>query len=308
MLGPKFFCIYSGPISQIVHSHGLEVHLYADDTQLYIFFSIKKCIHEPLQKVESCINDISNWMCMNKLKLNDEKTEYMVLSSDRVRAALSIPDLMVGAVSVHPSHKIRNLGVMFDDTLKMHNQVSAIIKKSHFHLRNIRAIRKSLTKTATEQLVHAFVTSTLDNCNALLCGLPSCLLQQLQRLQNTAARVVTLKRRHDSITPVLKTLHWLPVKSRIQFKVLVLVWRALNGCGPCYIKDLLNLHKPDRVLRSCTELKLTVPRTRLKTYGDRAFSVVGPKMWNDLPVDIRTSNSLDGFKKKLKTHLFNLAF
>ena len=160
-------------------------------------------ICEPIRKVEACINDISAWMRINKLKLNDDKTEYMVISSDRVKAGLSIPDLMAGAVKVSPSHTFRNLGAMFHDSLKMSSQANAITKKCHFHLHNIRAIRKSLTKTATEQLIHAFVTSTLDNCNALLCGVPSCLVDQLQRLQNSAARVVTLKRKHDSITPVL---------------------------------------------------------------------------------------------------------
>ena len=198
-----------------------------------------------------------------------------------------------------------------DDSLKMSSQVNAITKRCHFHLHNIRAIRKSLTKTATEQLIHAFVTSTLDNCNALLCGVPSCLVDQLQRLQNSAARVVTLKRKHDSmisITPVLKELHWLPIRSRVQFKVLILAWRALNGIGPSYIKDLLSWYDPSRMLRSTANLQLTVPQTRLSTYGDRAFSVVAPKLWNNLPVHLKTSKTLDEFKKKLKTHLFGLAF
>ena len=308
VLGPKLFCIYSGPLSNIAHMHGLEVHLYADDTQLYLFFSIGSDLCEPIHKVEACIKDISTWMQKNKLKLNDDKTEYMVISSDRVKAGLSIPDLMAGAIKVSPSHAVRNLGAMFDDTLKMSNQIKAITKKCHFHLHNIRAIRKSLTKTATEQLVHAFVPSTIDNCNALLCGIPSSLIDKLQRMQNSAAMVVTLKRKHDSITPVLKDLHWLPVSSRIKFKVLVLTWRALNGIGPSYIREMLCWYEPPRMLRSTTNSQLIVPRTRLSTYGDRAFSVVAPKLWNSLPVQLKLSKTLDEFKTKLKTHLFDLAF
>ena len=164
-----------------------------------IFFSIKSDISAPVQKVEACISEIRSWMRKNKLKLNDDKTEYMVISSDRVKAGLCIPDLLIGATKLKPSNTVRNLGAMFDDALKMTNQISAITKRSHCHLRNIRSIRKSLTKTATEQLIHAFITSTLDNCNALLCGLPSNLIGRLQRIQNMAARVVALKSKYDSI-------------------------------------------------------------------------------------------------------------
>ena len=235
----KLFCIYSGPIINIALSHGLEVHLYADDTQLYIFSSIGDRLSVPVNKVEACISDISAWMRKNKLKLNDDKTQYMIISSHRINPSLSIPDLTIGAINVQPKQTVRNLGAVFDDALKMTGHISAATKRSLFHLRNIRAVRKSLTKTATEQLVHAFITSTLDYCNALLCGLPATLISKLQRIHNMAARVVTQKRRQDSITPVLKNLHWLPVRYRIEFKVLMLVWRALNGIGPSYIMDIL---------------------------------------------------------------------
>ena len=308
VLGPKFFCVYSGPIGSIAHKHGLEVHLYADDTQLYIFFSIKSDLSAPVQKVEACISEIRSWMRKNKLKLNDDKTEYMVISSDRVKAGLCIPDLLIGATKLKPSNAVRNLGAMFDDTLKMTNQISAITKRSHFHLRNIRSIRKSLTKTATEQLIHAFITSTLDNCNALLCGLPSNLIGRLQRIQNMAARVVALKSKYDSITPVLIDLHWLPVNSRIEFKILVLVWKALNGIGPSYIRDLLTLYCPARMLRSCDNMNLCIPKTRLKTYGDRAFSVAAPKLWNRLSVQIKSSKTLASFKQQLKSKLFQVVY
>ena len=107
-------------------------------------------------------------MRTNKLKLNDEKTEYMVISSDRVKANIIIPELTVGEMTLTPSPTIIIIDAMFDDALKMTSHFSAITQKAHFHLRNIRAIRKCLTKTATEQLVHAFITLTLDYCNSLL--------------------------------------------------------------------------------------------------------------------------------------------
>ena len=112
-------------------------------------------------------------------------------------------------------------------------------KVSHFHLRNISKIRKFLSKESTEILIYAFVSSKLDHCNSLLYGLPAYQLAKLQVLQNTAARVVSLTRKYDHITPVLQSLHWLPVKFRIVFKVLLLVYKALNGMAPPYLSDML---------------------------------------------------------------------
>ena len=308
VLGPKLFCVYSGPIGVIAQMHNLEVHLYADDTQLYIFFDVKSDPSLYVSKVEACIKDTSAWMRANKLKLNDEKTELLVISSDRMKDKAHVPGLTVGSNVVQPSSAVRNLGAMFDDNMKMIKHVHSLSQKAHFHLRNIRSIRKCLAKRATEQLIHAFVSSTLDNGNALLYGLPASLLVKLQRVPNTAARIVTLTPRIDHITPILKDLHWLPVKYRVQFKIIFLVWRLLNNMGPSYIRDMLSLYTPSRALRSKSEYKLVIPKTRLKSCGDRAFSVAVPTLWNKLPLTIRRAQTIDAFKQALKTFLFSLAY
>ena len=110
------------------------------------------------------------------------------------------------------------------------------------------------------------------------------------------------------ITPVLSMLHWLPIKFRIQFKVLVLTYKALHGQAPVYISDLLQPYITNRSLRSSNQGLLVVPRTRLKTKGDRSFEVVAPTLWNALPVNLRSAVSVDAFRKHLKTYLFQLAF
>ena len=144
-------------------------------------------------------------------------------------------------------------------------------------MRNIAKIRKYLSQDTCEILVHAFISSTLDHCNSLLHGLPKYLLTRLQAVQNAAARVVTLTPKHDHMTPILINLHWFPVEFRITFKVLLLVYKALHGLAPSYISDLLNFKTYSRSLRSSCKEYLAVPRSRLKTYGDRAFSTAGPK-------------------------------
>ncbi|CAL9704696.1 unnamed protein product [Knipowitschia caucasica] len=120
--------------------------------------------------------------------------------------------------------------------------------------------------------------------------------------------MLTGTRRHEHITPVLLSLHWLPVAFRIKFKMLLLVFKSLHDLAPSYLTDLLTLHTPGRALRSSDQLLLHCPRSRLKTRGDRAFAVAGPKLWNALPYSIRAAPSVESFKSQLKTHFFALAF
>ena len=184
--------------------------------------------------------------------------------------------------------------------------VKSVVKKSSFHLRNMGKARRVLTEDATKTVMQSLVMSRLDYCNALLIGIQQDLIAKLQRLQNSAARIVSRTRKYEHITPVLIKLHWLPIKFRIKFKVLLLVYKALNGLAPKYIKELLVPYKPRRHLRSEAKGLLDEPRTRLK-FGDRAFSISAPRLWNALPQHLKDSTSCQAFKKCLKTHLFRLA-
>ena len=175
-------------------------------------------------------------------------------------------------------------------------------------LRNIGNLRKYLDQSTAERLVHAFVTSRLDNCNSLLYGLPQCEIKKLQHVQNTGARIVTRSNRREHITPTLKELHWLPIQSRIKFKLALLVFKALNNLAPSYLKDLLLPYQTSRCLRSSSMNLLQVPRTKTKTYGDRSFRKAGSAVWNNLPNELRLETSVDIFKVKLKTFLSNQTY
>ena len=310
VLGALLFLIYIIPLAEQIRTYGLNNHGYADDTQLCLSFkktSDNAIVKREILNLEKCLCDISVWMSQNKLKLNNDKTEIILFGSKKHLAELNIKSLSVAGTDVSvASEPVRNLGAMFDSQLIMAAHVKSVVKKSSFHLRNIGKARRVLTEDATKTVMQSLVMSRLDYCNALLIGIQQDLIAKLQRLQNSAARIVSRTRKYEHITPVLIKLHWLPIKFCIQFKVLLLVYKALNGLAPKYIKELLVPYKPRRHLRSEAKGLLDEPRTRLK-FGDRAFSISAPRLWNALPQHLKDSTSCQAFKKCLKTHLFRLA-
>ena len=204
-------------------------------------------------------------------------------------------------------HMVRDLGAVFDTHMTMVPHVNALSQSARYHIRNIGKIRRFLDRDSCEKIVHAFVTSRLDLNNALLAGLPGDTVAKLQKCQNIAARVVTRTRIRDHIKPVLMNLHWLPVEQRIQYKLLIQVYKALNGLALEYIADLLQEYVPTRSLRSAGAHLLIEPKTTTR-WGARAFSKAAPVLWNTLPSTIKAAASLACFKIGLKTYLFKAAF
>ncbi len=190
ILAPLLFSLYMLPLSQIMSKNQIAYHSYADDTQIYLALSPND--YSPIDSLCQCIDEINSWMCQNFLQLNKEKTEVIALTD-----------------------------------LSCSSHVKAVTKSAYYHLKNIARIRCFVSSHDLEKLVHAFITSRVDYCNGLLTGLPKKTIRQLQLIQNAAARILTRTRKSEHITPVLRSLHWLPVTFRIDFKVLLLIHELL---------------------------------------------------------------------------------
>ena len=296
-----------------MEKHLPPVHCYADDSQLYISFSPKAHSGQAdaVASIEHCIQDIRQWMSQDKLLMNDAKTELLLISTRQQLAKITIDGITVGHSVINPQFPVRNLAVWLDSNLSMGDHITKTSSAAFYYLYNIRRIRKYLTKEGTETLIHAFISSHLDYCNSLLQGLPSYQIQKLQRVQNSAARLVFEESKFCHITPLSRALHWLPIAYRIVFKISLLTFNVIHKLPPTYISEPVSLKDTgDRYyLRSNNANLLNIPPCKsLSTLGDQSFYVAAPKLWNDLPLFIRNISLVNAFKKALKTHLFQKAF
>ena len=220
-------------------------------------------------RVEVCLCELNQWMLLNNLQLNNDKTELLVLHAEHRPKPPSDSITMCDAI-VEPTSSARNIGAVFDDTMSFGEHVNELCRTAFYRIRNISRIRPCLSIDSTKTLVHALVTSRLDHCNSLLYGLPDYLIQRLQYVMNAAAKVITCKRKFDHVTPLLIELHWLPVRQRIVFKILLYTFKALHGATPTYETELISPYVPRRALRSADQILLEQPTHKLKLIGLRA--------------------------------------
>ena len=286
----------------------MSYHLYADDTQIYGSFEpSESSTDEFVERIEKCISDVKIWMNKNKLVLNQDKTETMLVGSSNNQSAIQKTHIQIEDSNICFTKSVKNLGVYLDNNLSMSNQVNHIARCMYLELRNISKIRHLITTDIAARLVTSLVLSKLDYCNSLLSGITNDKIKKLQVIQNNAARLVLKKKKRDSASPLLKILHWLPVAKRIDYKVATLCFKCINQSAPEYLSDLITLYVPSRQLRSSADtLKLREPTFKKKTFGDRSFASYGPKTWNSLPKAIREAENIDKFKSQLKTFLYTL--
>jgi hypothetical protein len=311
VLGPILFVLYTKPLTSIIKRHSVTPHSFADDSQLQRSAPPNE-IPQLIASMQDCISDVRSWMNSNQLKLNEDKTEVMIVSSVQMSHRLNIPDTMeVGDCSVPFSTKVKNLGVTLDNHLEMTQHVQQLARSCNFHLKRISSIRRYLTPETTATLVLSYIISRLDYCNSLLFGCHEYLSDRLQVIMNNAARMVTRTPRTEHISPHLMSLHWLPVLSRIDYKIASLCYQCKNNSAPKYLQETLQAKHVHRYnTRSATDTSAIGHASghSKKTLGDKSFSRAAPAVWNALPIALRDSESHSSFKSSLKTHLFRQAY
>ena len=301
---PLLYRIYIIPILILLKRLNLNYHIYADDTQIYIC-STPNNYHDLINRIKLCYKEISDLLSKLFLKLNDSKTEIILIGNPNIveKCKSQISNIQLNDSIITFSSFLKNLGIILDENLSFDKHIKTVSNNSMFRLRNLRHIRPHFDTSSFKIIIHSTITSRLDYCNSLYFGLPSSSLRNLQLVQNFSARLILNRNKYCHITPLLHELHWLPINSRIKYKLLLFIFKSLNDLAPPYLSNLLHHYEPPRSLRSSNNNNLIIPRTHKITMGDRAFAAIGPKLWNALPINIKNSTSLNSFKK-LKTYLF----
>ena len=309
---PLLFSSYISPLARLVIQHGLSCHSYADDTTIYFPLGFNTDIETTLNTLNACTAEVKNWLIFQGLLLNPTKTDAIVTGTKQQvkRTDTETNTIKIADAEIKSSNSLKLLGVTYDCNLTFNDHINNLCKSVNIHLRSLKHIRKYLDQPTANIVATSIIASRLDYCNALLPGITEYNMIRLQNLQTHAAKIVTgnyQKHQHN----ILKDLHWLPVRHRIDYKISLITFKALNTNNPKYLKELIKPCIPQKSLRSSSQFLLEVPASRSALH-DRAYSVVGPKTINSLPINLRKmafvsepgSCLIGSFKKQLKTHLF----
>jgi hypothetical protein len=309
VLGPLLFSAYVSPIGRIISRFGINYHQYADDTQLYVA-ATGTSLEDDLEVLDKCAQAVRRWYLENDLLLNAAKSEAIAVGTRAQLAKVENKQTISLACANLPVGKtLKTLGVVLDSGLTFDAHVQAVCRSCNYHIWALRHIRHFLTEDIAKTLACSIVGSRLDYCNALLYGCPDASIKQLQCVQNSLARAVLRVSKRTHATPLLQSLHWLPIKERINYKLACITFKVRSTSTPGYLNELLQapVYSSTCQLRSSSRPLLAVRRTNT-VIGERGFSVAAPRLWNNLPVSVQSSDSLNIFKKRLKTFLFTRAY
>ena len=298
--GPRLFNIYTRNLYKDVELTKYSIDGFADDHQLLKQFIPKLQGFSLGEDINLCLRRISEWMNDHFLCLNESKTKILIIAPPSIMREIVIGGAFINNNCVRFVDSAKNLGVVLDTHLSFEKQINKVVKSCFIVLRKLSSIKHYLTESHLKILVCSFIFSQIDYCNCLYYKLNASSLKKLQHVQNCAARLVAKRQMRTSLDDVFIKYHWLKVRERILYKIILLVYKCLHLQAPESLSNLLHYAESDRFMR----LRETKVNSK---FGVRCFSHAGPKLWNLLPNEIRNQHKIDIFKKMLKSYLITNA-
>ena len=285
-------------MDKIFKGCGFSSASYADDNSACKTFALFNQLNTLYYDVPNCLQKLKEYMFANNLKLNENKTQIIVFGNSNFKQQITLQGTFLRTGEcIRFDESVKYLGVLFDSLLSFESQIQKVASTSYVNLRSISSLRNRLSRPNLETLVHAFISSHLDYCNVLYVNLPKKLINNLQKLQNAAIRIIFNVRARHPVSSFFEQLHWLTVEQRIIFKCLLLVYKSLHGLAPNVLDNMI-------VVRNENNLTLRNSYYCHSKYGKRAFIYYASRFWNNIPTNVRFSSNVGTFKTSLKTYLF----
>ena len=300
VLGPKLFNINVRSQPLVFRKCMFSTSSFADDSNGRKQFALTFQFNVLKNDIVNCLHNIISWSNAHFMKINPDKTEILLLCPSSLNKEIIIKGVIFEEQCIRFSTEVKNVGVYLDKNLNMNKHVNQMVSQCFKILKDIGRIKRCLDRSHLEKIVHAVISFRLDYCNSLFMNMSKQNMFKLQKVQNAAARLVLGRRRRESATQALKELHWLNVDARVTFKTLLLVFKVLHGiCSKNFELRYKGFNG-----RPSDYLLLETP-TFKTMYGKRIFAYNGSSLWNALPVDVRAEESIEKFKKSIKTILFD---
>ena len=294
------FARYVSSIADVISSHGMLCHQYADDTQLYVTAKAKVDTADALKTVSSCTHAVQSWFLLNDLLLNPDKSELMVIGTrTHVKAYTCEDHVDIAGTLLKVRVNVKSLGVTFDRELSFDKHVNLVCRACNYYMWSLRHIWKYLTVDMANTIACSVVSSRLDYCNFIIYKTTIANITKLQCVQNSLARVMLQMPRRAHAHDLLAQLHWLPVSYRIEYKIALITYKALKFGQPRYLADLLIHQHQVRVTRSEGQCRLHQPMPNCQT-SSRGFRYAAPSIGNLLPPDLWIKETALTFKTGLK--------
>ena len=293
VLGPLLFNIYIRSLRKYLKRTKFTIFGFADDHQLFKTFLLILQVHALRDEIQCCFDLIAKWMNKFFLRLNAQKTKIIIIMPPSLRKEIKIRGTFINDNCVRFVDSARNLGIVLDEELSFKDQINKLVKSCFFTIRNLARISHFLSIDQLKLVVCACIFARLDYCNAIYFGIKSQLLDKLQSVQNSVARLLRKKANPvNNLTTAefIKEMHWLRIRERIIYKICLLMHKALQGLAPQSLQDFVQYCQSIR-----TEILVQHPYK--SKFGKRSFSRVGPRLWNLLPRNIRMEPDTDKFKK-----------